>query len=55
MSHFDWLEGLVSNETFSDFPHFLRQTFLTLAFPFSFLHFLSAFGFSDFTVVLFAL
>ena len=50
VSHSDWLEGLVSGETFLDFSHFL-----TLAFPFSFLHFLSMFGFSDFTVAHFAL
>ena len=55
VSHSDWLEGLVSGETFLDFPHFLRQTFLTIAFPFSFLHFVSAFGLSNFAVALFAL
>ena len=41
VSYSDWLKGLVSDEAFSDFPHFLRQTFLTIAFLFSFLYFLS--------------
>ena len=50
VSYSNWLKGLVSGETFSDFMHFSRQTFLTLAFLFSFLHFLSAFGFFDLIV-----
>ena len=41
-SHFRW--------NFFDFPHFSKQTFFTLAFLFSFFHFLSAFGFSNSTV-----
>ena len=50
VSYSDWLKGHVSGEIFSDFLHFSRQTFLTLAFLFPFLYFLSAFGFSDFIV-----
>ena len=55
MSYFDWLRGLVSDEDFQISRTFQGKLFLILAFPFSFLHFLSAIGFSNFPVVHFAL